>query len=816
MSFEYCGYCMHRRQRGQKCEYCGATTSYEAPVHHLKQGTVLREKYLVGRAIGEGGFGITYIGRDLTLDIRIAIKEYYPNGFSNRNNDHSNQVTMSTGNHGDEFEREMQRFLSEARILAKFCNNPGVVGVRDFFRENGTAYIVMEYLDGISLKNYLKHYGPIAPAQFQGLIDPILQTLHEIHKQGLIHRDISPDNIMMLRDGRLKLLDFGAAREVGGEKSLSVILKPGYAPEEQYRSKGQQGPWTDVYAMCATIYKCITNVTPEESIQRVFDDSLKRPSELGVPISAGFEQAIMMGLQIKSTERIQSMDQLRKTIAGSGSEPMHNVRVQRMQNTGDRGNESGTAPRTGGANVVTSSRKTGYHTANGATIPAQGYGGTGDSYSNTPAVENVEKKRTGKIIAIVAAAVAGWALLICLGIAIFGGGKAPSGGKTDSGEKNQVSMGATSPAATSEATYETMPAESTMPAAPSATVVSDDWKDFTFELNGVVYELPTHYQNFVAQGWKVDGTRSDLTEDDMVGGYSHESIVLTNGNVYFSAEVVNMSGNLRAVKDCDIGSITVSGYHHVDLKLSGGITCQSDKDDIVAAYGTPSSTNSYSSSVTLRYEVDDYIMMYFYQYLDNSDYNDITIRNFVAQERDATTPKDERPAYLDNYVAPTELGSDITATRFELDGVIYQLPCPLEAFTDNGWTIKSDSIGSLGAWEDESGVTLEKGDYRIYLTMMNFAPYETYVKNCAVSAVTLDGTNFKNAPKDVVKLPGGINMWTKTADAAKVYKNFSRYDGTYATSFTYDNEDYTVKVGYSYYKDTKVGYINLKNKNWTY
>ena len=330
MSCDYCAYCMEPAPQNAKCPHCGQMPAYEAPIHHLKPGTVLREKYMIGRALGEGGFGITYIGRDLTLDMRIAVKEYYPNGFSNRNSDYSNVVTMSKGNQGHNFEKEMQRFLSEARVLARFCNDPGVVGVRDFFQENGTAYIVMEYLDGITLKNYLKKYGPVPVDTFIEMIDPILQALNEIHNQGLIHRDISPDNVMVLKNGRLKLLDFGAAREVAGDKSLSVMLKPGYAPEEQYRSKGQQGSWTDVYAMCATIYKCITGVTPDESIQRVFEDELKKPSQMGVRISPQVENALMQGLSVKSTDRIQTMDQLRKAFRDEGKE-MRNVQIHRTE-----------------------------------------------------------------------------------------------------------------------------------------------------------------------------------------------------------------------------------------------------------------------------------------------------------------------------------------------------------------------------------------------------------------------------------------------------------------------------------------------------
>ena len=284
---------------------------------------------MVGMALGEGGFGITYIGRDLTLDMRIAIKEYYPNGCANRSHNFSNEVTMTQGGHGIDYEKDMRRFLSEARILARFSNEPGVVCVRDYFQENGTAYIVMEYLDGVTLKNYIAKFGPIPADTFIPMIDPILQVLADIHKQGLIHRDISPDNIMMLKNGRLKLLDFGAAREVTGDKSLSVVLKPGYAPEEQYRSKGQQGSWTDVYAMCATIYKCITGITPDESMQRVFEDELKAPSVLGVSIPANQETALMQGLSVKSSDRIQTMDALRKAFLPDGTGDIKSIHIHR-------------------------------------------------------------------------------------------------------------------------------------------------------------------------------------------------------------------------------------------------------------------------------------------------------------------------------------------------------------------------------------------------------------------------------------------------------------------------------------------------------
>jgi len=277
--------------------------------HHLTEGTILAGRYSVGKAFGEGGFGITYMGTDTKLDMTVAIKEYYPTGFVNRNNTHSENITANTGDSEAFFNKGKDNFLNEARILAKFANEQGIVGVRDFFNENNTAYIVMDYLNGITLRDRLEQSGKMPADQVLQLMMPVMSSLSRIHEQGLIHRDISPDNIMMLAEGSLKLLDFGAAREISGldEKSLSVMLKPGYAPEEQYRSKGIQGPWTDIYALCATIYKCITGITPVDAMQRIFHDEVKPPSALGVTISPQHESALMKGMAISQKDRYQSI-----------------------------------------------------------------------------------------------------------------------------------------------------------------------------------------------------------------------------------------------------------------------------------------------------------------------------------------------------------------------------------------------------------------------------------------------------------------------------------------------------------------------------
>lgn len=309
----YCSSCMNpMEETDSQCPYCGSRDDIEVPDHQLPPGTILNNKYLVGAALGEGGFGITYIGRDLNLDMKVAIKEYYPNGYANRSATISPDVKSSTtGERREFFDAGRERFLGEARILARFSGSIGIVDVRDFFEENHTAYIVMEYLEGQNLKDYLKEKGKLTPEQAISLLMPVMESLKKVHKQGLIHRDVSPDNIMLV-DGRVKLLDFGAARNVSAvaNKSLSVMLKPGYAPEEQYRGRGNQGPWTDVYALCATVYKCVTGITTDDAIQRVYRDELKAPSELGIDIDPAVEAALLKGLSVLQKDRYQSIDEL--------------------------------------------------------------------------------------------------------------------------------------------------------------------------------------------------------------------------------------------------------------------------------------------------------------------------------------------------------------------------------------------------------------------------------------------------------------------------------------------------------------------------
>lgn len=319
---KYCAHCMGSLTGQEKeCPFCGESLDYIAQPHHLTPGTILNDHFYVGKALGQGGFGITYIGINTKLERRVAIKEFYPNACVNRNNTISPNVLVSQSeNQAKFFEYGKARFLDEARNLALFSNESGIVNVSDYFEENNTAYIIMEYLDGTTLKERVSRKGKLSVEETLRLLYPIMLSLSKMHKQGIIHRDISPDNIMISDDGKAKLLDFGAARFVSAaaSSSLSIVLKPGFAPEEQYRSKGVQGPWTDIYALCATIYTCITGIIPDDAPQRQHLDELKAPSALGVEINGNIEWALMKGLSVSYVDRFQSVEELIEGFSGRG------------------------------------------------------------------------------------------------------------------------------------------------------------------------------------------------------------------------------------------------------------------------------------------------------------------------------------------------------------------------------------------------------------------------------------------------------------------------------------------------------------------
>lgn len=308
-----CMRCMSQKDSQQEtCPACGFSEKDFVPEkHHLQPHTILKGQYLVGCALGEGGFGITYIGWDMFLHIPVAIKEYFPSGVVIRDQG-QHTVSVFAGKDEESFLQGRSSFFREAQKVAKFDNNVGVVSVKNCFLENGTAYIIMEYISGINLGAYAEvHGGKLTFTETLKLLRTPILTLEELHRASTWHRDISPENLMLAKDGKVKLIDFGSAMESDREKKTRVLMiRAGYSPVEMYSSTGEDGPYSDVYSMAATIYKLITGVTPPPATDRLDNDPLVPPSALGVKdISHAQEAALLKGMAVQVKSRYQTMEE---------------------------------------------------------------------------------------------------------------------------------------------------------------------------------------------------------------------------------------------------------------------------------------------------------------------------------------------------------------------------------------------------------------------------------------------------------------------------------------------------------------------------
>lgn len=283
----------------------------------LKPETILDGRYVIKEVIGEGGFGITYKGIHKSIGMTVAIKEFFSKNLMKRNINESDSIALAWEDDKDKFEKEKKKFLQEARIVSDFSKEDGVVHIMDYFEANETAYIVMEYIDGVSLKERIDKNAPMSVENCIRKILPVINTLGKIHNCGVIHRDIGPNNIMVQSDDKFRLIDFGSAKDYEGidEKSYSVILTGGYAPPEQYDKEGNLGPWTDVYAACAVIYYCITGHSPQEALSRILYDEIVKPSDKGVKIKSETEKILLKGLAVNPKDRYQSMEELGEALS---------------------------------------------------------------------------------------------------------------------------------------------------------------------------------------------------------------------------------------------------------------------------------------------------------------------------------------------------------------------------------------------------------------------------------------------------------------------------------------------------------------------
>ena len=311
---------MSEMRNGPICPHCGYDLRHQQEIPYaLPPGTMLQSKYLIGNVLGKGGFGITYVGFDIFLEVKVAIKEYYVSDCASRMGSQSQQIYWNA-NPGD-----INHFITEARRMAKLGEMPEIAHVRDIFYANNTAYIIMEYVEGVNLHTYLNNTKLMSYEQAVRLMLPVIEALGRVHKKGIVHRDISPDNLMVEREGTLRVLDLGAAGDLNRNNSQAtqMVVRHGFSPYEQHIPTGVIGPYTDVYAVCATIYYCCTGKVIPGAIERMGRFMQTRKSELDMDprIPPAGAKVLQKGLALEIKDRIPNMEELAEQLKKTLEQP---------------------------------------------------------------------------------------------------------------------------------------------------------------------------------------------------------------------------------------------------------------------------------------------------------------------------------------------------------------------------------------------------------------------------------------------------------------------------------------------------------------
>lgn len=313
-----CFHCFKEYPGDGPCPYCG----YDAKQNRAKYpmalppGTILSGHYIIGEVLGQGGSGITYLAMNYHLKLLVAIKEFFPEIMATRREGDVN-ITTYTGEMSENFQYGKECFLEEAKTLAKFTNNSHIVRVTGYFEENHTAYFVMDYLEGMNFKTYIKNAGGrISWEDAKRILLPVMEALESVHCENIIHRDVTPNNIFITEKNEVKLMDFGSSRYSLGDKShsLDVVLTAGYAPKEQYTRRGKQGPFTDVYSVAACFYAALTGMVPPEALDRLDGEKLVPFSAQGVHLPEAVELVILKGLAVQAQDRFQTMGEFKDAL----------------------------------------------------------------------------------------------------------------------------------------------------------------------------------------------------------------------------------------------------------------------------------------------------------------------------------------------------------------------------------------------------------------------------------------------------------------------------------------------------------------------
>lgn len=655
------------------CTKCGFDMNgYTVMPHHLVPGTLVKQRYKIGRVLGEGGFGITYVGIDTVLNLKVAIKEFYMSGYVNRNHDASPNVFATLGTHRDTFEKNREKFLNEARVLAQFYGEAGIVGVRDFCEENGTAYIIMDFLNGVDLKTYLEQKGRLAPEDAVKLLMPVMTSLQHVHAEGIIHRDISPDNIMVMEDGSTKLLDFGAAREISQTdiKSLSVILKPGYAPEEQYRSKGRQGPWTDVYALAATLYKCIVGATPDDAMERMYRDRLPSPAAVDAACPIAISNVIIKGLAVRQADRYQDVASFLADLKTAMEDPDNaelapdTREVAPAQERGVIADDQTVLADT--TTIYTPNAAKEHKAPKPAAQPSAPAAKTKLKTAKPEPAESAEKpaakkKPEGKPVSkkpankkgiIIIAAVAAVVIIAAVAIAALGNAN------------TNVSTGMMSASLEETASLR------------------------TFTLNGTTLELPAPVQALLDKGWVFEDAQYDTATIE--AGDSKSSVMLMNEYGKIELRLSNTTLNEQPASACTITAVSADehilndnylGANGNEFKTANGITLGASSAEVKTAYPAAKKDGGY-----LKLETP-YADIRFYNY-DNNPVSGIYIRLDMTKDcwEDTSNVSSAVPAEYDD----AEFINAYTLPDFAVESTVLsaKLSMTVQDMVDAGWTIE--------------------------------------------------------------------------------------------------------------------------------
>lgn len=781
--YDRCPNCMQGLSNGEDvCPHCGFEISqYNERKNCLRPFTVLQNKYMIGRVIGVGGFGITYIGWDLNLQTYIAIKEYYPDSIASRDTSVSAADTQVIPNDSkkDIYDKGLKRYVEEAQSLSRFYQLQGIVSVKDFFYENGTGYIVMEYINGINLKEFLNNSGgKLDESTVLALMKPVLESLYQVHNAGVVHRDISPDNIMVDRENRIKLIDFGSARGSSNEsdKTFTVILKHGYAPSEQYYAKGNQGPWTDIYSLCATMYKMLTGQLPPNSIERMENDEYVAPSAWGVPVSPRTEAVLNKGLAVKVSDRYQNLGQMLNDLFGTT--PINSI----VAPTPMPSAPSYVSP--------TSMSQQSMHLSMQPVMAA-----------NVPA-EAKSRNKTGLIIGGIIAAVA----IIAIVLVIVLGGKDKDDKKDKDGTTTEApdNPGGTEEPDIPDGPGGAEPDEPVEPDTPSAsyewpTEISDNWRDYHVSIDGTIYALPIPYTEWEAQGWKT----KDLTTH--IAGNGSDYAYFEKDGIEVYALFYNYKLNEAPIEECYIIGLNIDSENVPDdaeIILAGGIQMYvSTLEDIKLTFGAPE--NIYESE-EYGYTALDYAGDEWEDGMDlevdtaTGTLSCINIANTAMPEGIDISPSDigtDAPEINSQYVAPTGPSTNNLDNIITIDSVNYKLPVPVSVLMEDGWVLDTATEQYIEGFSYDS-TYMEKEGNKISVEIENFTPNAILPMHGYITSIEVEEGY---CAYDVI-FPGGMMLGMTGADMDAAYTSLG-------DDYTVDDWGYT--ICYSVWVSDEQGYISI-------